>query len=407
MLEVERWAEIRSMSRVERLSQREIARRTGLNRRTIKRALEVPKPPSYDRRKPGSSKLDPYRPEIEGLLSENPTLSGVRILEEIRAAGYTGGKSILNELLAEIRPRFAPPPRTYQRTNYRPGELAQIDLMELRSEVPVGYAQARKAYLLTMELPYSKKLAAELILSKRFEDIAFGINSCLRQLSRLPQKLVLDREGALHKSHGRPSDRFAAYLGQLNLGWIILGSRDAEAKGALERNHRFIHGNFEAGRRFANIHDFRHQLDTWLSRVSSRRHRTTKRIIDGHFEEERSSMRPLPKSLPDTGFRRVIRVPAQPYLRFDRNDYSLDPRLVGRRVEVRASQDQVLAVELDTGQSACRHERVFAGGLTFTDPAHQATLEKMRAERLGFKPKPKDTEVEIRSLDRYDQLLSA
>ena len=42
------------------------------------------------------------------------------------------------------------------------------------------------------------------------------------------------------------------------------------------------------------------------------------------------------------------RVP-QPYVHVDRNDYSLDPRLVGRRVEVRVSQPEVIAVGLDTG----------------------------------------------------------
>lgn len=213
MLEVERWAEIRRMSRVEGLSQREISKQTGLHRNTVNRALSSNAPPSYTPRPKPPSKLDPYRGEIEVLLSENPGLSGVRILEEIRVLGYTGGKSILNELLLDPRPRHLPPPRTYQRTTYRPGELAQIDLVELKDQVPVGYAQTRRAYLLTMELPFSKKLAGELIFSKHFEDIAFGISSCLTQLGALPRKLVLDREGALHKGAGRPTDLFAAYLG--------------------------------------------------------------------------------------------------------------------------------------------------------------------------------------------------
>ncbi|HMT05945.1 MAG TPA: hypothetical protein PKD76_10425 [Solirubrobacterales bacterium] len=118
-------------------------------------------------------------------------------------------------------------------------------------------------------------------------------------------------------------------------------------------------------------------------------------------------MRPLPKDLPDNRYRRVIRVPAQPYLRFDRNDYSLDPRMVGRRVEIRAGQQIITATELDTERIACHHERIFADGLAFTDPAHQAALEKMRFKRLGYKPKPKNTEVEIRSLAAYDQLIGA
>jgi hypothetical protein len=107
--------------------------------------------------------------------------------------------------------------------------------------------------------------------------------------------------------------------------------------------------------------------------------------------------------LPDTDRRFVTRVAPQPYLRFDRNDYSLDPRLVGRRVEVRVSQTELTAVCLDTGELAGRHARAFAGGLTFTDPAHQRTLDELRGERR----RPRDVEVERRPLARYDELIPA
>lgn len=114
-------------------------------------------------------------------------------------------------------------------------------------------------------------------------------------------------------------------------------------------------------------------------------------------------MRPLPVALPGPARRWTARVPPQPYLRFDRNDYSLDPRLLGRRVEVRANQDELTAFALDTGELGCRHRRVFAGGLTFTDPAHQAELDRLRGERR----RPKHPEVEIRPLARYDALIPA
>ncbi|MCA1678158.1 MAG: IS21 family transposase, partial [Actinobacteria bacterium] len=94
----------------------------------------------------------------------------------------------------------------------------------------------------------------------------------------------------------------------------------------------------------------------------------------------------------------------QPYLRFDRNDYSLDPRLAGRRVEVRASQRELRAVALDTGELAARHARVFAGGLTFTDPAHQRALDELRGERKRARREP---DVELRPLQRYDRLIPA
>jgi transposase len=125
LLGVEQWAEIRRMSKVELLWQREIRRRTGVHRDTIRKALASPVPPSCGPRPARASKLDPFGQTIEELLADEPTLSGVRIREELEQLGYDGGKTILGDLLRELRPRFLPPPRSFQRTRYRPGELAR------------------------------------------------------------------------------------------------------------------------------------------------------------------------------------------------------------------------------------------------------------------------------------------
>jgi transposase len=402
LLGVELWAEIRRLSHVEGLSQREIRRRTGVHRDTIRKALASPTPPCYGPRPPRRSKLGRFVATIEELLADEPTLSGVRVREELERLGYDGGKTILDDLLRELRPRFLPPPRSFQRTRYRPGELAQFDLCEPRSEIAVGWGQTRRGYVVTCELPYSRAFAGALVFSKEFSDIAFGMSRCLVRLGALPAKLVWDREGAI-APRGRPSEPFLAFCGQLALGWVILDAGDCQAKGALERSHRFLHGNFEAGRRFANPLDFQHQLDVWCDRINGRVHRTTRAVVAERLAEERAVMRSVPAPMPDTDRRLVMRVPAQPYLRFDRNDYSLDPRLVGRRVEVHVSQTEITVIALDTGELACRHARVFAGGLAFTDPGHQATLDRLRGERRARR----DVDVELRPLARYDQLIPA
>ena len=390
------------MKHVERLSQREIHRRAGVHRDTIRKALASPEPPRYGRRSKRPSKLDPFLAAIEELLADEPTLSGMRIREELEKLGYRGSKTIVDDLLRELRPRFLPPPRSFQRTRYRPGELAQFDLCEPRSEIPVGWGQTRRGYVVTCELPYSRAFAGALVFSKEFSDIAFGMARCLARLGALPDKLVWDREGAI-APRGRPTEGFLAFCGRFALGWLILDAGDCQAKGALERSHRFLHGNFEAGRRFANQLDFQHQLDGWCERINARVHRTTRAVVAERLAEERQRMRPLPKVLPDTGRRFVTRVAQQPYLRFDRNDYSLDPRLVGRRVEVRVSQTELTAFALDTGELACRHARAFAGGLAFTDPAHERALDELRGERRR-RPEP---DVERRPLTRHDQLIPA
>ncbi|MGH9062033.1 MAG: Mu transposase domain-containing protein, partial [Acidimicrobiales bacterium] len=127
--------------------------------------------------------------------------------------------------------------------------------------------------------------------------------------------------------------------------------------GVVERLQGYMETNFEPGRRFANHLDFQLQLDAWFAKANQRTHKTLRcRPID-RLAEEREAMRALPRRELDLDDRIVIRVPADPHVRVDTNDYSLDPALVGRRVEVRISQREITAVALDTGEVACRHER--------------------------------------------------
>jgi hypothetical protein len=218
----------------------------------------------------------------------------------------------------------------------------------------------------------------------------------------LPEKLVWDRESAI-AAGGRPTEAFAAFCGQLEVGWVILEARDPQAKGVLERSHRFMRTNFEPGRVFANHLDFQDRLDAWTEKANGRVHRTIRAVPAERLTEEKARMQPLPARLPDVDRRQVVRVAAQPFARVDRNDYSIDPAFAGRRVEVRVSQTEITAVVLDTGELACRHRRVFAGGLTITDPAHQTRLERQRQTRR----QRHQVEVEIRPLSRYDQLIPA
>ena len=231
------WAEIRAMRAVERLSIKEIARRTGHSRNTIRSALRSAEPPGYGPRPARPSKLDPFKAQIHELLraSEGRLPSQV-IRERISEAGYLGGKTILDDYVRELRPVFAPP-RTFQRTHYEPGELVQFDLWEPSGPIPVGLGQTRRGYVVTCCSGYSRAGAGALVFSKEAPELLWGMSRCLTQLGALPRKVVWDREGAIHAGGGRPTDAFASFCGQLGLGWVILDPGDAQAKGMLERLH--------------------------------------------------------------------------------------------------------------------------------------------------------------------------
>jgi transposase len=182
VVSVQGWAEIRRMRFVEGLSIREIHRRTGRHRETIRAALRSSKPPSYSR-PPRPSLLDPHKDEIHRLLHDDPRLQGQRVRELLCEQGYPGGKTILDDYLREVRPLFLAP-RSYQRTSYRPGELFQFDLWQPSRPIPVGYGQLRESYVVVGALGYSRFGAGALIFSKQAPDILWGLRS--RSVSAWP-----------------------------------------------------------------------------------------------------------------------------------------------------------------------------------------------------------------------------
>jgi len=140
--------------------------------------------------------------------------------------------------------------------------------------------------------------------------------------------------------------------------------------------------SFEPARSFANPLDFQDQLDRWSPGGRTRAFTAGSGAVPAErLIEERQRMRPLPEPMPQTALRSVLRVPQQPLFRFDTNDYSLDPRFAGRRVELTIGQHQITAMALDSGELCARHNRSFAKHLTFTDPAHQAQLDRLRGDR--------------------------
>ena len=401
MVEVEQWAEIRRLHFVLGVSIKEIARRTGRDRNTIRAALRSSKAPKYSRPAAGS-KLDPFKDEIHRLLKADPRMPGQRVRELIEPLGFDGGKTIVDDYLREVRPLFDLP-RTFQRTIYRPGEICQFDLWEPKAEIAVGHGQTRKGWVVIGCLGYSRAGAGALVFSKQTEDLLFGIRRCLWSLGALAQTLVWDRQAGLHAGDGRPTEAFAAFCGALKVGWHFCDARDPQAKGVVERLQDFAERSFEPGRVFVNELDYQLQLDAWFDeRANPRMHKTLRcRPID-RLIEERSVMAPLPALPPDTDRRWVLRVPPDPYLRFDTCDYSLDPALVGRRVEARVTDREVLAVCLDSGEFACQHARSFARHRTITALEHARCLKAKRQERRGAR----EPVVELRSLAAYDALMA-
>lgn len=192
---MEDWAEIRRLHRAEQVPIKAIARRLGISKNTVRRALAASEPPKYVR-KPAGSVVDAVEPRIRELLASTPEMPATVIAERI---GWTRGLTVLKDRVRVLRPQYRPVDPV-SRTTYQPGELAQCDLWFPPADVPVGAGRVARPPVLVMVSGYSRWLMARMIPSRQAHDLIGGHWALLSGLGAVPRALVWDNEPADRKS---------------------------------------------------------------------------------------------------------------------------------------------------------------------------------------------------------------
>jgi transposase len=404
VLKVEDWAEIRRLHRAEGVPIKEIARRLGVARNTVRSALSSDQPPKYQRA-PRGSIVDPFEARIRALLAQWPRMPGPVIAERI---GWPHSMPPLRKRLAQIRPEYVGIDPV-DRVVYEPGRIAQCDLWFPEPKIPVAAGQQRVLPVLVMTFGFSRFTAATMIPTRQAGDILSGMWALIRGVGRVTKTLVWDRESAIGGT-GRVSAPAAAFAGTLATQIKLAPPRDPEYKGMVERTNGFLETSFLPGRTFTSPADFNTQLADWLVRANSR----TVRSIQGRpvdlLETDYLAMLPLPPVEPPIGLSHRIRLGRDYYVRVDTVDYSVDPRAIGRFVDVVASLHEV-TVFCD-GQVVARHPRSWARQGVVTDPVHATTAAQLRQALAADRQRRQAATrhhsdghtVSLRALPDYDAL---
>ena len=126
---MEEWLQIRERVLREGVSKRQILRETGMHWTTLERILSHPIPPGYCRKKPISSKIDPYLKRIRKILEQDRCMpkkqrhTAKRIWEILQADGFDGGYTIVKDAVRQIKKAGQ---EVFMPLLHRPGE-AQAD----------------------------------------------------------------------------------------------------------------------------------------------------------------------------------------------------------------------------------------------------------------------------------------
>jgi hypothetical protein len=219
--------------------------------------------------------------------------------------------------------------------------------------------------------------------------------------------LVWDNESGIGQHH-RLTVPARSFAGTLGTRIYQTKARDPETKGVVERANGYFQTSFLPGRDFTDPADFNAQLADWLPRCNQRILRRTGMAPGLRVAGDVAAMGDLPPVAPLVGT--TVRLGRDYYVRVLGNDYSVDPSVIGRFVDVAAGIQTVVVT--CAGQVVATHQRCWDTHRNITDPTHVATaalLRKAYQARTSYQPAPvvaPGAQVGLRVLSDYDDLFA-
>jgi transposase len=375
MISAELRAKIRRLFFAEHWRIGTIVSQLSVHRDTVEAAIE-PKQFANTRFRETMGLLDPYKSFITSTLETYPRLRATRLHDMLQDRGYKGTVYPVRRYVRKVRP--VAKHEAFFRLTMLPGEQAQVDWGSFGT-VRIGYA-VRKLSCFLLTLSWSRWLWARFTLDQTLESfvrchvLAFeALGGVLRQLLYDNLKsAVLERvDDDLIRFH----PQMLALAGHYHFVPTLCGKARGNEKGRVERRVRDLREAFFEARTFSSVDDLNAQLATWLERVQRERpvpDDPDHRKVRDAFAQERDVFLPLPEHRFVCDYVKPTKSGKTPYVRFDRNDYSIPHTHVRKVVSLVASDTHVRV--LDGLAVLADHERSYDAGRCIEDPRHLEDL---------------------------------
>lgn len=370
---------------------RALARQFGIARNTVRRILRT----HADQRQEGhdalgegrrrrARKLDPFRPKIQKILKDYPDITGTRLYEKLcEEAGYTGGITIVRELLRELRlPRKKEP---IIRFETEPGQQGQMDWSLYT--VPFRRTGKMQLWCFSYILAYSRRHYIDFTATRDFYTLIRRHRDAFEYFGGVPWHCLYDNERTvvLRWEAGRPvfNPAFTAFITHYHCQPVACRPRSPQTKGKIEVPFRYIESNLLGGRTFEDPNDLRRTARWWLAEKSDRHiHGTTGQSPLERFATEQPYLQPLPPRPYDTSevALRVCRDGRM--VEFETNFYSVPSDYVADILTVKATEREIFLYSPELVLIA-QHERLPRGlGQRVENPDHF----RPRRARYGLEP---------------------
>ena len=326
---------------------RKIARDMGMARSTVSGVLKEIEAQraghegSPTRRRP--SRLDPYEPFIQELLGRYPDLTAVRLLEELRERGFTGGYTMVRQRLGALRPRTVPLPVI--RFETAPGAQAQMDYavydLDFTSE------GRRRVNLFSYLLGYSRRQYLRFVES---QDMTTTLREHLRAfeyLGGVAANCLYDNMKVVVTGYEDDvpvyNSRFLAFATHYGFRPVACRPRRAQTKGKVERPFYYVETSFFNGRTFSSLDHLNEMVAWWLAHVADvRQLEEAKKTPLQLYAQERPHLISLPVQAYDVSPVLYRTVNVEALVTYCQNGYSVPWRHIGSMLPVRITEKELI-----------------------------------------------------------------
>ncbi len=391
--------------------QREIARITGIDRKTIRgyrdrwlaeqanspgvatgseaavasAGAQIPPPWPPASASVATSRCEPHRHFIEAQLKLGR--NGMAIYQDlVDQHGFGGAYNSVKRFVAKLRHKE---PARFDRLSFLPGEEMQVDYGEGAPTRVPGTDRYRKPRLFVATLRYSRRSFRRVVWKSSQKVWAELHEQAWRYFGGSCRYVVLDnlKEGVIKPDLYEPelNPVYAAMLEHYEVVADPARVRDPDRKGTVEHAIGHTQATALKGKRFESIEEQNEHLERWETRWAAQRiHGTERRQVQAMFEEERAHLQPLPLTAMQYFSQEQRTVCDDGCVRVDHSSYSARPVAIGAKVLVRIFERRIEIRELTTGQLVRTHARAERPG-TVVMPQAERVFNPSRETRFILK----------------------
>ena len=356
--------EIKRLKDEENLSFREISRRTGLNRRTIRKWYFSKDYPKYQRKKQLSKSKEKILPYLKIWLEEDINLIKKRKIRKIRPAsamwqslkdmGIRVSESTVRNLVREIKPKevFIP-------LQFDPGDAMQVDWAELKLEIE---NKEIKVKLFVASLPFSN--ARFIYPYLKADQISFfdGHVKAFKYFGGIAKRLIYDNlksavKKVLRGKNRQETDGMLYFKNYYSFETEYCAPGKGNEKGSVEKAVDFFKRRYLSSKRsFKDFNELKAYLSACLHEILENRHYKNKsdKIID-LLELERKYFNPLPKTIFQASLWKELRSNKSSLISYDGVSYSIPADYSQRLLQIKVMAEEIAIFH--NNKEIARHKR--------------------------------------------------